>query len=153
MKIQNRARTGKVVAATLASLALAVAFSTTAQAAPGDQVLARGTNALELATDACKAANFRYTVEGSPDTPNNYTIFVDSVTDPTCTTRFRFTGVKDGAVFTTPFATTEPGQPGATRVENAERCSIEFGVQRQDGSYFTQYLVPEGAATAPPQCP
>ncbi|ALE75234.1 hypothetical protein AD006_03360 [Pseudonocardia sp. EC080610-09] len=137
----------------LAVAAFTLTISAEAHAAPGDQVRARGTNALELATDACRAANFRFTVEGNPGTPNNYSLLIDSVIDPSCVTRTRLTGVRDGRVVATPYYVTNSGEPGATRVENIERCSIEFGVQRRDGSYFTQLLTPEGAASAPPQCP
>lgn len=145
-------RSGLVVAVSLA-IAVFTSMTAAAHAATGDQVRARGTNALELATDACRAANFRFTVEGNPGIPNNYSLIIDSVVDQSCVTRTRMTGVRNEKVVATPYFMTNSGAPGATRIENIERCSIEFGVKRRDGSYFTQFLVPEGAASAPAQCP
>jgi hypothetical protein len=142
---------GRIAAAwTIAALATSsLLLAPHAAADPGDRTLNHTEHGVELATDACAGAFGQMSVRGFPDSPDDYQIYFGG---SGCTVRARFIGVQaDGrTVFDSGYQTTT-GRDGFFTVADAYRCSIEFGVQRANGSFYSRTIVAEPQEN--PNCP
>jgi hypothetical protein len=115
-----------------------------AAADPGDETNSLNQFGVEMATDECNAAWIQLTIDGGPQEPDRYSVFYKGM-EQNCTLRARFVGFAADKVtpVKTDYVTTNNRQEGAFAVPDVYRCHVEFGVQRVDGSFHTEFLRPE----------
>lgn len=143
-KVRSLAITTLVMTASSAML-----MAPPAAAQPGDRTTNYNNHGVEFATNACPGAFGQITVQGFPDSPDNYQVYFGG---QDCTVRARFVGVADDnrTVVDTGYATTS-NNDGFFAVANVYRCYVEFGVRRLDGTFYTRSVLPDTQES--PNCP
>jgi len=127
-----------------AAASITVLGAPQALGAGGDETQAISSHSAELGTNQCKGASLSSVVNGAPGVPDDYDIYLSSPYS-SCTARARFVGVaSDGkTVVKTDFVAMRNGEESTLPVNKVYRCYIEFGVRRNDGTYYTRNLFPE----------
>ncbi|MBW0104250.1 hypothetical protein [Pseudonocardia sp. KRD291] len=128
--------------------ATAVVAAPSASADTGDGTPAQSENTITMTTDKCPGADGRAIPSGSPNTPTNYQVYFGGP-GAGCVMRARLVGVRNGQVVDTGYKVAS-GNNGYFVAKGLNRCYLEFGLQRQNGTFYTRSISPR---SAPSQCP
>lgn len=124
-----------------AALIWPVVAPSVAAATPGDETLSYGPYSVELATNQCKGASDVITTQGGPY-PARTDIVVYAVNAySSCVSRVKLVYTDGRRSFSTGYAYSPGRKENAVAAMGVYRCYVEFGVRRNDGSYYTRNQV------------
>ncbi|HEX4816233.1 MAG TPA: hypothetical protein VFV66_26105 [Nonomuraea sp.] len=135
-------RTRKILGTGAAALAITLA-GTPAHADTGDRTISFSDTDVRLATNQCAGSDgwFR-PVGGAPGRPSGLYAFAGAGRG-SCMARVRIVYVRtwSGPVYSTAYRYASAGTVNTTAVDSGFRCYWEFGVRRNNGTYYTRAMV------------
>ncbi|GAA2656741.1 hypothetical protein GCM10010307_70680 [Streptomyces vastus] len=123
-----------------------------AQAASGDRTIQYDDNNVRLGTNQCAESHGSFVpLGGAPGSPSGLIATASSGTG-NCSSRIRIVYVErwNGPVRQTARRTAGPGSATVVAADSGFRCYVEFGVRRNDGTYFTRFMI---SPNRPAGCP
>lgn len=146
----------KLLIALGGALMMALTLTPAAHAAAGDQTVIHNENEAWLKTNQCNGgygANGYFVPRGgAPGQPSELIALATAAGSSKCQSRIRMLYVPTWnakPVMTGYVYRTNTNQPAGV-VRSGIRCYVEFGVRRNDGTFFTRFLI---NPNRPPHCP